>query len=469
MTPSLTSALANKSKQKLIPAKVIDVLNNKCSVRLSGDGTKLTNLSYFGVIPIVGASVVVDYRNSNTPIVMTSELSNPPTADPTKNLGCTLPDGIQTDNVPPDWTIPPWPDINPWPVPPPSPIDNTICLDDSPVTGPFDLVWDNSTLFGATGVSEAYAWYNCILRSKNATNVSCFRFSTNYMGDKLPNLKIEAIDTTRKVVATGVISIESEGTVVIIPIVADNTTVTMTTDTIVKVEFAPDIAIRIAGFKISFVAGYIFDVSASSQAIKINNYGMWFLSDTGGIREFSSADGTTSIAQTTGENDLAKGHVGFKITFDYYTHAGIGINAMRFSYLCDLVPDTSDNVNAFYGVYKWIVSSEIDHGGRWDNSVWNEHETLLDADTRSTPYPLGVIADFISSPTGLVLHKFRDVGSSAFCAREMQFAMPFGHELHYTMYIDFYLTPTEPVLSTTAPQVSIPQSALFNVCPATTV
>ena len=467
MASNLTSALSNRFKQKVIPAKVLDVLGRRITVRLSGDGSKLTGITYTGPVPVVGQTVSVDYRNANNPTAIATS-DNPPAAITLKTLDCSLPE------MPPPLIAPypdpaPWPDINPWPVPPPTPVLNTICLDDSPVTGPFDLVWDNSTLFGATGVSEAYAWYNCILRSKDATNKSCFRFSTNYMGDKLPNLKIEAIDTTRKVVATGVISIESEGTVVIIHIVADNTTVTMTTDTIVKVEFAPDIAIRIAGFKISFVAGYIFDVSASSQAIKIKNYGMWYLSDLGGIREFSSADGTTSIAQTTGENDLAKGHVGFKITFDYYTHAGIGINAMRFSYLCDLAPDTSDNVNAFYGVYKWIVSSEIDHGGRWDSTVWNEHETLLDADTVSTPYPLGVIADFISSPTGLVLHKFRDVGSPASCAREMQFAMPFGHELHYTMYIDFYLTPTEPVLSTTAPQVSIPQSALFNVCPATTV
>ena len=72
MTPSLGSALSNRSKQKTIPAVVIDVLGNRCSVRLSGRGTKLTGLEFVGSVPKIGDLVIVDYRNANTPIVLTS-------------------------------------------------------------------------------------------------------------------------------------------------------------------------------------------------------------------------------------------------------------------------------------------------------------------------------------------------------------------------------------------------------------
>ena len=72
MTPSLGSALSNRSKQKTIPAVVIDVLGNRCSVRLSGRGTKLTGLEFVGSVPKIGDLVIVDYRSANTPMVLTS-------------------------------------------------------------------------------------------------------------------------------------------------------------------------------------------------------------------------------------------------------------------------------------------------------------------------------------------------------------------------------------------------------------
>ena len=72
MSPSISSALSNRAKQKTIPAVVIDVLGNRCSVRLSGRGTKLTGLEFVGSVPKIGDAVIVDYRNANTPMVLTS-------------------------------------------------------------------------------------------------------------------------------------------------------------------------------------------------------------------------------------------------------------------------------------------------------------------------------------------------------------------------------------------------------------
>lgn len=67
----LVSKIQGMSKQKRIPAVVIDVLGGKCSVRLSTRGTILRNLSYFGPRPVSGDSVYVDY-SSGIPTVMTS-------------------------------------------------------------------------------------------------------------------------------------------------------------------------------------------------------------------------------------------------------------------------------------------------------------------------------------------------------------------------------------------------------------
>lgn len=58
-------------KQKIIVAKVIDVLGDRCSVQLSERGRKLTGLKYFGTKPSTGDKVFVDYR-SGSPVVQTS-------------------------------------------------------------------------------------------------------------------------------------------------------------------------------------------------------------------------------------------------------------------------------------------------------------------------------------------------------------------------------------------------------------
>ena len=67
----LASEITKLSKQKMIPAIVVDVLGDRCSIRLSKNGKLLTNLRYFGVPPVVGDSVYVDYR-TGTPMVYTS-------------------------------------------------------------------------------------------------------------------------------------------------------------------------------------------------------------------------------------------------------------------------------------------------------------------------------------------------------------------------------------------------------------
>lgn len=57
----LKSAISSISKRKPIPAIVIDVLGKRCSVRLSGNGGKLTNLPFSGGVPYLNQNVYVDY------------------------------------------------------------------------------------------------------------------------------------------------------------------------------------------------------------------------------------------------------------------------------------------------------------------------------------------------------------------------------------------------------------------------
>lgn len=73
----LNSLIANLSKQKMISAKVIDVLGYTCSVRLSVTGGKLTNILYVGLMPSVGDTVLVDFREVNNPYVMTTTTQKP--------------------------------------------------------------------------------------------------------------------------------------------------------------------------------------------------------------------------------------------------------------------------------------------------------------------------------------------------------------------------------------------------------
>jgi len=68
---SLSSEISKLSKQKIIPAIVVDVLGRFCSVRLSGVGKLLRGLIFLGASPSIGDSVYVDYR-SGTPIVHTA-------------------------------------------------------------------------------------------------------------------------------------------------------------------------------------------------------------------------------------------------------------------------------------------------------------------------------------------------------------------------------------------------------------
>lgn len=69
---SIKSKIVRISKQKLVKATVIDVLNGRCSVRLSGRGAILTGLRFVGPTPKKGDSVFVDYE-SGVPVIKTSD------------------------------------------------------------------------------------------------------------------------------------------------------------------------------------------------------------------------------------------------------------------------------------------------------------------------------------------------------------------------------------------------------------
>lgn len=73
MLKNFKSAAINATKKKPIPAEIIDVLGNKCSVRLSlGNGISLKNLYFSGSVPSIGDKVQVDYSGGD-PIVLVSD------------------------------------------------------------------------------------------------------------------------------------------------------------------------------------------------------------------------------------------------------------------------------------------------------------------------------------------------------------------------------------------------------------
>lgn len=69
---NLLALLAKSSRQQIFSARVIDVLGKVCSVRLSNNGSQLSNIKYVGIKPMIGDRVIVDYRGLTNPIVMTS-------------------------------------------------------------------------------------------------------------------------------------------------------------------------------------------------------------------------------------------------------------------------------------------------------------------------------------------------------------------------------------------------------------
>jgi len=68
---SLLAPITAITKQKTIPASVIDVLGNYVSVRLSFRGEKLHGLKYIGGRPSIGDAVYVNYQ-SGFPVVYTN-------------------------------------------------------------------------------------------------------------------------------------------------------------------------------------------------------------------------------------------------------------------------------------------------------------------------------------------------------------------------------------------------------------
>jgi hypothetical protein len=69
----LSSSIARFSKQKLIPAIVVNVLGPYVSVKLSGYGSVMTKLNYTGPVPVVGQKVQVNYQ-TGTPYVQTQTI-----------------------------------------------------------------------------------------------------------------------------------------------------------------------------------------------------------------------------------------------------------------------------------------------------------------------------------------------------------------------------------------------------------
>ena len=58
---ALSSLISSTTKQKLIPAIVIDVLGKRCSVKLGGSGNIIHNLPFVGPAPVAGDAVRVNF------------------------------------------------------------------------------------------------------------------------------------------------------------------------------------------------------------------------------------------------------------------------------------------------------------------------------------------------------------------------------------------------------------------------
>ena len=222
MSPSLSSALSNRFKQKLIPASVIDVIGGKCSVRLSGEGTKLTNLSYFGPIPVIGSQVVVDYRNASIPIVMTVEMTDPPSKDTTKNLSCSVPENLYIETNPSPWPgpIPPLPQPILPPTPPPSPPpivpppQGTNC--NNQANGPYSASFNKKSIAN-DGYSplSAFAGITCQIRHVGGFQSYAtipMTFSPN--NQIVPYIKVYGVDGSRNRVSQGNVNLTNNGILV---------------------------------------------------------------------------------------------------------------------------------------------------------------------------------------------------------------------------------------------------------------
>lgn len=69
---TLNSKIFNLTKRRVIPGVVIDVLNTRCSVRLSQRGAVLKNIPFSGRIPKKGDQISVDYSRG-VPVAITSD------------------------------------------------------------------------------------------------------------------------------------------------------------------------------------------------------------------------------------------------------------------------------------------------------------------------------------------------------------------------------------------------------------
>ena len=476
MTSGLTAALSNRFKQKVIPARVVDVLGKKVTVKLSVDGTKLTGITYTGPVPVVGQDVIVDYRNANNPtVIVTSE--NPPAATTLKSLDCSLPE-MPSPTIPPIPPLPPLPPIPPFPIPPipmaPNPISN--CVDSSPANGPYGLDWTEHILGGSTGKTETLAWYNCIIRSAGATNVSNLSFTMGYQGyptyagGSIPTFHVYAIDTTGKVVVTGDISILDPGAAETIQVPSDVAPYTpisipFTYGVVVRVEFKPGAATVVAGFKLVLSGGLTVGENGIDQTTRRMQVfqGKWNIGWT-----------WPTISETL--NDLAHGVYKYHSTGSFFDSHDIleyefEIHADSFGQ--PLIPITAwqgDGYHIDTPKKLWFHISgtitDIDHGNRWMgvNDFTPQIHTGTTWDGVFNPWTMD-LAKYGTASLDILWPLGLDGQVDLWVIRDFVLFLRMAprHELVWDLNVELFWTTSQPGSAL----IAIEKPKLFNVCPTT--
>ena len=69
----LSSLISSTTKQKLIPAIVVDVLGKRCSVKLGGSGNIIHNLPFVGPAPVAGDAVRVNFLGRKPTVEIASQ------------------------------------------------------------------------------------------------------------------------------------------------------------------------------------------------------------------------------------------------------------------------------------------------------------------------------------------------------------------------------------------------------------
>ena len=70
---TLSSLISSTTKQKLIPAIVVDVLGKRCSIKLGGSGKIIHNLPFVGPAPVAGDAVKVNFLGRKPTVEIASQ------------------------------------------------------------------------------------------------------------------------------------------------------------------------------------------------------------------------------------------------------------------------------------------------------------------------------------------------------------------------------------------------------------